>query len=672
MIQTDFLGFYFYNTLLNQTTKWNELMRTMIKIGIILLCSLAAETTWAKASDLTVKDFFRSPEFSALTLSPNGKYIAVLSPVNNRRNIVIMETDGLKNIKPITGFKKQNIRSFYWANNHEIIFTLDSDGNEAFSIYKIDTQKKKSKVIKLVGSQVDSSGIRSASTVHTLPDDPKHIIVQYNGRKVKAPDLYKLPIDSRWSEKRGKNTKMKIIAKNPGDVQGWVLDHDGDVRGGISIIGLKGKFHYKEKGEATFRVIKEFNVEDEGISPLGFDFDNKTMYVSSNIGRDRGAIYKYDPQTDKLGEMVFGHDVVDVGGLMMSRKQKKLLGVGYFDDYPESVYFDAATAKMMKTLEHVFPGKQVNITSISKDEMLNIVLVHNDTDPGNYYLFDRNKNSLKPLVPSMEWLKPSDLSPMKPIKFTSRDGLTIRGYITIPKDSNGKKLPLIINPHGGPFGIRDLWGFNPEHQFFASRGYVTVQVNYRGSGGYGRNFQQAGYGGKWGAEMQNDLTDAVKYVVDQGIADPEKVCIYGASYGGYATMAGLTFTPDLYKCGINYVGVTDVGLLFESMPKHWEPQKELLKQQIGDPDDKALMKRMSPLAHVDKIKAPLMIIQGAKDPRVVKQHATDLRDALEDRGIELTDDEWIMKKDEGHGFRKQENIYELYTKMEKFLAKHLN
>ncbi|MDC2889387.1 prolyl oligopeptidase family serine peptidase [Psychrosphaera sp. G1-22] len=171
--------------------------------------------------------------------------------------------------------------------------------------------------------------------------------------------------------------------------------------------------------------------------------------------------------------------------------------------------------------------------------------------------------------------------------------------------------------------------------------------------------------------MQNDLTDAVNYLVKEGIADPDKVCIYGASYGGYATMAGLTFTPDVYKCGINYVGVTDVALLFESMPKHWEPQKELMKTRIGDPDDEALMKRMSPLAHVDKIKAPLMIVQGARDPRVVKKHATDLRDALEDRGIELSDDEWIMKKNEGHGFRKEENRLELYTKIEKFLEKHL-
>lgn len=645
--------------------------RILAVFGLVILLTFT-QLVHADTSKIPVENFFKNPEFSSLQLSPNGKYIAVISPVNNRRNIVVLETDGLKNIRPLTGLTDQDVRGFYWANDRDIIFTLDSDGNEAFSIYKIDTKRKKNNVVKLVGAVVGSSGIRSAATVHTLPDDPDHIIVQYNGRKVSAPDLYKLPLDSKWSENRDRNSKMEMIARNPGDIQGWILDHDGDVRGAMSLNGLTGKYLYKEKGEEDFRVLREFNVLEEGMSPLGFDFDNKTMFVVSNEGRDKAAIYKFDPVENKLGELVFAHDTVDVSGLMLSRHRQKLLGVSYFDEYPEEVYFDQETANMMNALQASFVGKRVNITSQSKDESLNIVYVSNDNDPGRYYLYDKSKNSLTYLVPSMEWLKPEQMSHMKPIEFVSRDGLTIKGYLTIPKGSDGKKLPLIVNPHGGPFGVRDYWGFNPEHQFFASRGYATVQVNFRGSGGYGRNFEQAGYGGKWGAEMQNDLTDAVKYLVDSGVADPDKICIYGASYGGYATMAGLTFTPDLYACGVNYVGVTDVGLLFESMPKHWEPQKDIMKIQIGDPEDTELMKRMSPLAHVDKIKAPLMIVQGAQDPRVVKQHAEDLRDALEDRGITLSDDEWIMKHNEGHGFRKEENKIELYTKMEKFLAKYLN
>lgn len=646
-------------------------MRILNKIGITLLFCLITQLSLANPSDIPLESFFKNPDFSGLTLSPDGKHIAVISPVNNRRNLVIMETDGLKNARPVTGLKKQDVGGFFWANNQDIIFTMDSDGKEAISIYSVDTTKKKPKIVLLVGAKVSSAGIRTASVVHQLPDDPDHIIVQFNARDVRAPDLYKLPIHSRWSEKRGKNPKMKLVAENPGDVQGWLLDHDGEVRGAVSLKGVETKFHYKNKGEKEFKVLRNTHALAETINPLAFDYDNKTLFVTSNIGRDRNAIFKFDPATNKLGEMVFSHDTVDVSNLIMSNKQKKVLGVTYVDDYPEVTYFDKQIELMMKGLTDAFPGKKVNITSRSEDEMLNIVLVYNDNDPGNYYLYNRTDNKLIHLLQARKGLNPDELVAMKPISFTSRDGLTIRGYLSLPKDSNGKKVPLIVNPHGGPFGVRDNWGYNPEHQFFASRGYATVQVNYRGSGGYGREFEQAGYGGKWGAEMQNDLTDAIKHLVKEGVVDPDRVCIYGASYGGYATMAGLTFTPELYKCGINYVGVTDIGLLYTSMKKSWEPAKELMKLQIGDPADKELMNRMSPLAHVDKIKAPLMIVQGAQDPRVVKQHATDLRNALENRGIKLTDDEWIMKKDEGHGFRKEENRLELYTKIEKFLAKHL-
>ncbi len=646
-------------------------MKIFNAILLALLLALSALNVAAKPSNIPVEDFFKNPDYSGLQLSPDGKYLAVISPINKRRNIVLLETADLKNAKPLTAFDDNNVGGYFWANNGTIVFTMDSSGGrEGFSIYKVDIEGR-SKVRQLVGATFGAGGVRSATVINQLVDDPDHVIVQYNGRKATAPDLYKLPIDSRWDSQRNFNGKMQLIAKNPGNVTGWLVDNAGNVRGGSSLDGLTGKFFYKDIGEKEFRLIREFKVTDEGLSPVGFDFNNTTLYALSNIGRDTRAFYTYDPNTDQLGEMIYGQDGVDMGGMIFSKKRNKLLGVTYFDDYPRQVIFDAEEKQLRENLGQAFPGKEVNFASSTKDEMLNVVHVGSDQDPGQYYLFDRNTNKLRWILPTMSAIKPDEMSPMKPIKFVSRDGLDIPGYITIPKNSDGKNLPIIINPHGGPFGVRDFWSYNAEHQFFASRGYATVQVNYRGSGGYGRKFEQAGYGGKWGAEMQNDLTDAVKHLVDEGIADPNRVCIYGASYGGYATMAGLTFTPDLYKCGINYVGVTDVGLLFTSMPKTWEPAKELMKIQIGDPEDEALMRRMSPLAHVDKIKAPLMIVHGALDPRVVKQHATDLRDALKKRGIKLSNDEWIMKKDEGHGFRKEENRIELYKKIEKFLAKHL-
>jgi dipeptidyl aminopeptidase/acylaminoacyl peptidase len=613
-------------------------------------------------------DFFSLPDYTAITLSPSGKYMATLMPVNNRLNLVVIETKNRKNISVLTGFKKYNVGSYFWASDERIVFTVDqTDGQEALSLYSV-TREKKPKIIELVKASFSRRTAIMASVVNTLPDDPEHIIVQYNKRYVKNPDLYKMRVDKKWSKKRQKNTSMELIAKNPGDVQNWIVDNDGDVRGAISTKGLVGKFLYKAKGKEDFKVIREFNLLDEGLTPLMFDYDNKSMFVASNQGRDRAAIYKYDPDTNTMGEMIFGHDKVDVSNLITSRKRQKLLGVSYVDDYPEQVYFDETEKKFDQLLKNTFKGKIAGTSSISKDETLRIITVYSDTDPGSYYLWDDVKKRITPLGNRISKVSKDILSPMTPFEFKSRDGLTLRGYITIPKTTDGKKIPLIINPHGGPFGVRDGWGYNPDTQFLASRGYAVVQVNFRGSGGYGRNFEQAGYGGKWGHEMQNDITDTVNHFIETGVADASRVCIYGGSYGGYATMAGLTFTPDLYKCGVNVVGVTDVGLLFTSMPTTWEPQKDLLKVQIGDPDDKELMKSMSPIDHVENIKAPLFIIHGRRDVRVVMEHADLLKERLDSLEKPY---EWLVKNNEGHGFRKVENRIEMYEKLEKFLAKNL-
>lgn len=623
---------------------------------------------WAN-SPPSAKDFFSLPDYTSIRLSPSGKYMATLMPIHERLNIVVMETENRKNIKVLTAFENVNVGSYFWKGDDRIIFTADeTEGNEAPTLFAVTTNTKKPELSRLIQGTFERRSGVMASVVSQLEHDPEHIIVQYNKRYVKHPDLYKLRVDSEWNKRRKKNSSMELIAKNPGDVQGWIVDHDGDVRGALSTVGLKGKFLFKGKNEKEFKIIKEFNVLDEQISPLMFDYDNKHLFVASNIGRDRQAIYRYNPETDSLGEMIYGHDKVDVTGLITSSKRKKLLGVGFTDDYPEQVYFDQKEAKFNQLLKNTFKGKHVGTASISKDENLRVIMAYSDIDPGSFYLWNESKKQLVPLGNRVSTIDPKILSPMKPFEFVSRDGLPMRGYITIPKDSDGKKLPLIINPHGGPFGVRDNWGYNPETQFLASRGYAVVQVNFRGSGGYGRNFERAGYGGKWGHEMQNDITDTVNHFIKEGVAAPKRVCIYGASYGGYATMAGLTFTPELYKCGVNNVGVTDVGLLFTSMPTTWEPQKEVLKVQIGDPEDKELMKSMSPIDHVTNIKAPLFIIHGRRDPRVVMQHADMLKERLE--ALEKPY-EWMVKNKEGHGFRKVENRIEMYERLEAFFAKNL-
>ena len=404
-----------------------------------------------------------------------------------------------------------------------------------------------------------------------------------------------------------------------------------------------------------------------GFQPMAFDYDNQTLFVSSGKDHDTTAVYRYNPNTREFGGLVFHHDAVDAGGLIMSDKREKLLAATYYTDKPAWQGIDDEFTRMMKSLEASFPNQMVNISSLNKEEDLAIVTVGSDVAPTQYYMFDIDNKKMEHLADSMDWIDPADMSERRPISYTSRDGLTIHGYLTVPKGSNGKDLPLIINPHGGPWA-RDTWGFNVEHQFFANRGYAVLQMNFRGSTGYGRKHLEIAYK-QWGKTMQDDISDAVKWAVAEGIADEDRVCIYGGSYGGYATMAGMTSTPELYKCGINYVGVTDIALLFETMPKRWNLGAEQMKQQVGDPKTESeMLAQASPLNHVENIKAPIFIVHGRKDPRVNIKHATLLRKEMDKHNKAY---EWMVKNNEGHGFRKEENRIELYTAMGEFFDKYI-
>ena len=569
-----------------------------------------------------------------------------------------METGNLRKANAVTGLKKYDIRNFFWANDDRIVFTFDKEGEEAFGLYAVG--REGGRVDTLVEPEVSwgARAIRFASVVDRLRDDPNHVIISYNKRRVESPDLYKLNVN---------NGDLDLIARNLGNSVGQVIDRAGVVRVRVDLDGTTYSVQYRESEKQDWRKILEGDALEEGISPLAFDYDNRTLYVASNVGRDRSAVYRYDLEKGELGELLFGHDEVDVDGSpIFSHAGRKLVGFSYTTDKPRVHFVDEERVALQKALDQAFPGKVALVTSWSDDETLAVVTTFSDRDPPRYYLYDKTSGQVRFLVAAMDWIDPKTMAPMKPIEYTARDGLKIHGYLTLPTSYDGKPVPMIINPHGGPW-VRDEWGFNPEHQFFANRGYATLQMNFRGSTGYGRSFTRAG-DRQWGLKMQDDITDAVKWAIDQGFADPKRICIYGASYGGYATMAGLTSTPELYRCGINYVGVTDVELLFDTMPKHWEISREVMKAQVGNPKDEKFMKRISPLYHAEKIEAPVFIVHGKRDPRVDIRHAERLRDRLDDLDKPY---EWLVKSKEGHGFVKEENRLELYRKMDAFLGKYL-
>lgn len=631
---------------------------TLLLAALVGLASVAP----AAASDgkPPVELFFKNPKFTQVSISPTGRYIAALAPPpgNARRNIMLLDLQ-TKERWFATGLTKDDIVSYFWKTDGRIVFVLDNAGNENFGLYSVKT-KKGSPIEDLISSKTleKAGSFRRAGVIDALEGDPKHVIIQFNLRDVFAPDVYKLNVE---------NGKLDMLVRNPGKMQGFETDHDGVVRIAQEIDGLKTRTLYRSSADAPWQTLVESVYPAETWGPITFDYDNRTLFVSSNVGHDMAALYKYDPETKQFGEKIFADPAIDGAGPIMWRPTKKWVGIAWQTDKVYRKFHDPEAKKLFDRLDAQFPGLEVNITSFTDDGSKMIVVAASDRDPGTYYIYDAKADAFTMFSKARPDIDPAQMSPHVPFSFKTRDGLTVHGYYTKPKDAKGP-VPLLVNPHGGPYGVRDSWGYYSDHQFFASRGYATIQVNYRGSGGYGRSFYQAGFK-KWGREMQNDLTDAVKWAVDQGIADPKRVCIYGGSYGGYATMAGMTFTPELYRCGINIVGVVDIPLLYTSAPAYWKPILERFKVEIGDPEaDKQMLYDASPINFVKNIRAPVFIVQGKSDPRVVPKHAEWLRSEMEKHDKPY---EWMMKENEGHGFRKEENRIELYKEIDAFLAKHL-
>jgi dipeptidyl aminopeptidase/acylaminoacyl peptidase len=459
---------------------------------------------------------------------------------------------------------------------------------------------------------------------------------------------------------------MRMIAENPGNIQQWITDHEGRLRLAVTTDGVNTSILFREGEEDDWREVATYDFK-EAASPRLFTFDNRAIYVASNVGRDKTAIYAYDLATGKEGELLFEHPEVDVGGLLYSRKRKLLTGVTYETDRLGYHFFDEQRARLQSFLDERLPGYDNRLISHSKEETRFVVHSGSDRSMGAYHLLDTETMQLTKLFEISPWLDEDRMAAMSPIEYRSRDGLRIRGYLTAPLGVEPKGLPLVINPHGGPWA-RDSWGFNPEIQFLASRGYAVLQMNFRGSVGFGREFMEASFG-QWGLTMQDDVTDGLRWAIEQGIADPERVAIYGGSYGGYAALSGLTKTPDLYACGISYVGVSNLFTWIAAIPPYWKPYLEMVYEMVGHPEhDAQRFRENSPLFNADKIDVPLFVAQGANDPRVRKEESDQIVEALRGRGVEV---EYMVKENEGHGFSNEENRFDFYRAMEQFLARHM-
>ena len=597
-----------------------------------------------------LEDFFRKPDKVALRLSPDGRFLAWLEPWERRLNLTVQDlTSGRK--RRVTAARERDLGGYVWASNDRLVYVQDSGGDENFRLYGVGRDG---------GNPVDLTpfdGVK-CDLVDDLEQDDDHILFQMNKRDPQVFDVYRLNVH---------DGTMTLVGENPGNIQTWFTDHDGKLRLAMTTDGVNTSVLTRETEADEWRTVATYDFK-EYARPQLFTFDNRAIYVASNLGRDTAAIAEYDLAMGRETKVLFEHPEVDVETVLFSRARKVLTGFAYRVDRLEYHFVDDARADLQELVDRELPGRENVVVSHSRDEMRYIVHSGSDRTLGSYYLLDVKSRKLEHLFEMSPWLDERQLAEIRPIRYVSRDGLTIRGYLTIPVGREPRLLPLVVHPHGGPWH-RDTWGFDSELQFLANRGYAVLQVNFRSSAGFGRRFLEAGFG-QWGLSMQDDITDGVRWAVEQGIADPKRIAIYGGSYGGYATLAGLTKTPELYACGISYVGVSNLFTWIESIPPYWKPYLEMIYEMVGHPTrDRERLKATSPFFHADKIVAPLFVAQGANDPRVRKQESDQIVEALRERGVDVT---YMVKGNEGHGFQNEENRFDFYREVERFLAHWLS
>jgi dipeptidyl aminopeptidase/acylaminoacyl peptidase len=623
-------------------------MKKTLSINLILILFMAIVAN-AQVRQVPLKDFFRNPDKTGYQISPDGNYFSYLTSWENRLNVFVQKV-GSDDAVRVTSATERDITSYFWKGNNKIMYLQDKAGDENFKLYSVN---KDGSDLKLLSPE---DKVRT-EIVDDLEDIDDYMLVNMNERNPQAFDVYRININTG---------EKKMIAENPGNIMGWMTDHDGKLRVATASDGVNSVLLYRETENDAFKEVLVTNFR-ESVEPLFFTFDNKFLYASSNLGRDKSAIVKFDIANGKEMEMMYENSDVDVSGLSYSKKRKVLTAISYVKEKREMKFLDAVAEKRYNRIKKELGDYEVVITGVNKNEDKFLVRTYSDRSLGSYYFYDQTGDKLSKIADVSPWINESELAVQKPVSYTSRDGLTINGYLTLPVGVEAKNLPVVMNIHGGPWA-RDNWGFNPEVQFLVNRGYAVLQVNYRGSTGYGRKFWEASFK-EWGKKMQDDVSDGVKWLISEGIANPKKVGIYGGSYGGYATLAGLTFSPELYACGVDYVGVSNLFTFMKTIPPYWEPFRKMMYEMVGNPEsDSALFVAASPVYHADKIVAPLFVAQGKMDPRVNINESDQMVEAMKKRGVEV---EYMVKDNEGHGFHNQENRFDFYGSMEKFLSKHL-
>ncbi|MEG4406552.1 S9 family peptidase [Microcoleus sp. MON2_D5] len=592
---------------------------------------------------------FGNPEKTSPRLSPDGKYLAYIAPDKNNVLQVQLRTVGQADDRQLTADKKRGIRIFYWAySGEELIYLQDADGDENWHLYLVNIQSN------LVRDLTPFQGVQ-AQTIAFDRNFPNEILVGMNIRDRSKHDVYRINL---------KNGAVEFDTDNPGNIVGWTADAQFQVRAATATTADGGsELVFRETADKSWESLRRWGPDEEGGAVM-FSENGKILYMIGNHDANAERLIALDLETKQETDLASDPEY-DVGGIVVHPTKREIQAVSFYKDKQEWQILDQSIAEDFEELGKFRPG-EFSITSRNLADTTWLVAYMTDDGPVYYYVYDRTSKTFTFLFSNQPKLEGLPLSSMEPIVYTARDGLTIHGYLTKPVGF-ATPVPTVLLVHGGPW-FRDTWGYDPEAQWLANRGYAVLQINFRGSACYGKTFLNAG-NREWAGKMHDDLLDGVNWLVETGISQPDKIAIMGGSYGGYAALVGLTFSPDIFACAVDIVGPSNLITMMETIPPYWEAFKASMYHRVGNLEtEPEFLKSISPLFFVDRIQKPLLIAQGANDPRVKEAESEQIVNAMKQAGKPV---EYVLYTDEGHEFARPENRLHFYAIAEEFLAKYL-
>lgn len=631
-----------------------------IGILIIFLIMLILGCTAEKSNQLIPRDtLFGNPDRISTRISPDGNSLSFLAPKDGVLNVWVGPADSPQDAKPVTNDTYRGIRTYSWAyTNQHILYLQDRNGDENWRIYSVNLSS--GEVLDLTPFEGVRAEIRALSPKH-----PYEAVIGLNRRDPEYHDLYLLNIQEG---------NLTLIQENRHFIS-FQIDDDYKIRLAANMTADGGSEIFQPTENGGWERYMKVDLEDTLTTGFaGFNKSNDRIYLIDSRGRNTAALYALDLNTNE-SEFLAENPKSDLSGLMIHPTEKNVQAVAFYYDRIEWTVLDPSIKEDLEQLKRVDDGDMA-VVSRSLDDRVWIVVFTKDNGPARYYYYDRENKLAKFLFIDRSSLENLTLAPMTPAIIKTRDGLDMVCYYTLPPESDGdgdglpdEPLPLVLYVHGGPWG-RDYWGFDSTHQWLANRGYAVLSVNFRGSTGLGKDFINAG-NLEWGRKMHDDLIDAVNWSVQNRIADPDKIAIMGGSYGGYAALAGITFTPETFACAVDIVGPSNLITLMETIPPYWKPEIEQFTKRVGDfrtEEGRKLLRDRSPLSYVDRISRPLLIGQGANDPRVKQNESDQIVRAMQAKGLPVT---YVLYADEGHGFARPENRLSFYAITEAFLREHL-